>query len=365
MSNIGTLDCDRDAIFAPEVGRCVASEGEYEISPDGNNISDDVGVVVIGRNEGERLLACLRSINLPRHHSVYVDSGSCDRSVQVARELGWSIVELDLSTPLSAARARNAGLTALIAAAPALKFVQFVDGDCEVAAGWIETAAAHLRDHQTVAVVCGRRRERFPERSIYNQLCDMEWNTPVGQATSCGGDAMMRVDVLARVGGFNPKLIATEEPELCFRLAASGYKIWRLDADMTLHDAAMQHFSQWWRRCMRCGYGNANVAWLHVGSTGHLLQREIARSIVWAGLAPLFAILMTPVFPAALSFFLLYPLQILRIAIKRGPAELQSWQYAFFVMLGKFPECLGTLRFMMKHWRNQQSTLIEYKQSGA
>jgi len=325
----------------------------------------DVGVVVIGRNEGERLIACLGSISVSGSRAVYVDSGSSDQSVAAAKALGWTVVQLDMSVPFSAARARNAGLAALMNAAPTLKLVQFVDGDCELAAGWLLTAARFLSAHDDVAVVCGRRRERHPERSVYNRLCDIEWNTPIGEAKACGGDSMMRTDALAKVQGFNPSIIAGEEPELCFRLSAQGYRIWRLDAEMTLHDAAMLQFSQWWRRGLRSGYGNAQVSWLQAGVDGGRMQSANIRAFIWAAVLPAFIALAALWHPAALLLLLLYPLQIARIAWKRGPTELQSWQYAFFIVLGNFPGCLGTMKFIVRTWRNQQSTLIEYKQPGA
>jgi hypothetical protein len=81
--------------------------------------------------------------------------------------------------------------------------------------GWCDRAREVLQDEPNVAVVCGRRRERFPQASGFNLLCDLEWNTPVGEALACGGDAMMRVKAIQEVTGYNPSLIAGEEPELC------------------------------------------------------------------------------------------------------------------------------------------------------
>src|SRR6476620_796178 len=145
-----------------------------------------VGLVAIGRNEGQRLHQCLCSVIGKVAHVVYVDSGSTDGSVEMARSLSVDIVELDLSIPFTAARARNAGFTHLLQVNPQIEFVQFVDGDCEVVEGWLERAQQELESQPKVAVVCGRRRERFPNHSIYNRLCDMEWNTPVGEAKACG-----------------------------------------------------------------------------------------------------------------------------------------------------------------------------------
>jgi len=102
-------------------------------------------------------------------------------------------------------------------------------------------------------VVCGCCRERFPDRSIFNMLCDIEWDTPVGEANACGGDAMMRADAFGQANGYRDDLIAGEEPEICVRLRAVGWKIWRLGEEMTLHDAVMTRFSQWWNRTKLSG----------------------------------------------------------------------------------------------------------------
>lgn len=217
-----------------------------------------IAAVVIGRNEGTRLRGCLESLQGQVARIVYVDSGSTDGSVEMARARGVEVVTLDMGQPFTAARARNAGL-AQLRQGEQPDFVQFVDGDCEVRADWIGTAHGFLRDHPQVAVVCGRRRERFPEASIYNAHCDREWSTPIGEARSCGGDALMRGAALDQVGGYDPRLIAGEEPEMCVRLRAKGWKIWRLEAEMTWHDAAMTRFGQFWKRARRAEIGRAHV----------------------------------------------------------------------------------------------------------
>ncbi|MCA1993210.1 MAG: glycosyltransferase, partial [Coleofasciculus sp. S288] len=237
-----------------------------------------VGLVIIGRNEGQQLRQCLLSVIGKVARIVYVDSGSTDGSVEMAQSLGVDVVKLDPSTPFTAARARNEGFAHLLQANAKIEFVQFVDGDCEVVEGWFERAQRELETQPNIAVVCGRRRERFPELSIYNQLCDIEWDTPVGEAKACGGDSMMRVEAFQQVGGFNPTLIAGEEPELCVRLRQKGWKILRLDAEMTLHDAQMTHFSQWWKRTLRAGHAYAEGAWLHGRSSERHWVKE-SRSI--------------------------------------------------------------------------------------
>ena len=320
------------------------------------------GVVVIGRNEGERLLRCLRSLQVLACPVVYVDSASRDGSFDEARRLGAQAVQLDLTRPFTAARARNFGFDALQAASPDLRYVQFVDGDCEVARTWIPAAMAYLDAHPAVAVVCGRRRERFPEASVYNQLCDIEWDTPVGEAKACGGDAMMRVEAFRQTGGFREDLIAGEEPELCVRLRAAGWRIFRLDEEMTLHDAAMTHFSQWWRRTTRAGYAFAEGAHLHGAPPERHWVRETRRSLLWGLAFPAVVALACVVLGAkGLALLLAYPAQILRIAFRAKGSTGDRLLRASAIVIGKFPEALGAMKFWLLHLRGRKGRLIEYK----
>jgi len=324
--------------------------------------SNEVGIVVIGRNEGDRLINGLRSA---KNHTdaavVYVDSGSTDGSAAAAARLGASVVNLDMTRPFSAARARNEGFAALIASNPNIRFVQFVDGDCELVPGWLDQASSFLSDRIDVAVVCGRRRERHPEASIYNRLCDIEWDTPVGEAVVCGGDAMIRSDAFKSVGGYRSQLIAGEEPELCLRLRELGWKIWRLDAEMTKHDAAITHFSQWWVRMVRSGYAYAEVSRLHLRSKFRIFAQQVTRAVVWGGLVPL-AICLGMIFhPVAVIGTLLYPIQVCRIAINRGYDKSMSWPYAIFMMVAKFAEFQGVLKFHLQRMSGRTISPIEYK----
>jgi glycosyltransferase involved in cell wall biosynthesis len=138
----------------------------------------DVGVVIIGRNEGEKLCNCIDSVKMANGNIVYVDSGSTDGSLEFARQSGITVVSLDPSRIFTAARARNEGFDALKAISPHLRWVQFIDGDCVLVLDWLQKATMFIAGHPEIAVVCGRRRERFPEASIYNRFIDMEWNTP-------------------------------------------------------------------------------------------------------------------------------------------------------------------------------------------
>lgn len=321
-----------------------------------------IGVVVIGRNEGQRLERCLASLEGSADKVVYVDSGSVDGSVQMALQRGVEVLALDMTLPFTAARARNEGFARLQRLLPAMRHVQFVDGDCEVAPGWLPKAQAFLYAHPAVAVVCGRRRERFPQRSVYNMLCDLEWDTPVGQTKACGGDALMRADAFAEVSGFRAGLIAGEEPELCVRLRAAGWKIWRLAEEMTLHDAAMTRFGQWWQRSLRAGYAFAQGSYLHGAAPERHWLRESRRAWLWGLGLPLAIILVSALLGGwGLVLLLIYPLQAVRIARRGGRSVRENWLQAVFLVLGKFPEMLGQVKFLLNRFGAGKTVLIEYK----
>lgn len=320
-------------------------------------MTETVGAIVIGRNEGERLVRCLVSLQGQAGRIVYVDSGSSDGSPARALELGAEVVELERDVPFTAARARNAGLERLTAnPGGAPRYILFVDGDCEVRPDWVVRGAAHLDAMPDVAVVCGRRRERHPDASVWNRLIDAEWATPVGRTRECGGDAMMRLTALMSVGGFDGSLIAGEEPELCVRLRQAGWAIWRIDAEMTLHDAAMTRFGQWWRRCRRAGHAYAEGAAMHGRPPERHRMAETRRALIWGAGVPLVALAGLVLTPWSLAILLAWPIQVLRL-IARGfePAR------ALFVTLGKIPEALGVLGYWAGRLSGRKTGLIEYK----
>jgi glycosyltransferase involved in cell wall biosynthesis len=326
-----------------------------------------LGVVIIGRNEGERLRRCLMSVSATPSTIVYVDSGSSDGSLVLAAQLGAQVVELDRHLPFTAARARNTGLARLRELNPGIELVQFVDGDCEVVPGWLEKAVGAILGDSSVAVVCGRRRERHPEASVYNRLCDIEWNTPIGFAKACGGDALMRIGPLSDVGGYNPSLIAGEEPDLCLRLRQRGHRILRIDAEMTLHDANITRFSQWWRRTVRSGHAYAEGFTLHRREPGGYCAKQVRSNLMWGAFLPLLCFALLWLLPTLGSLFLVgYPLLALRVfrsSRRRGIPRKDAWLFALFCVLGKFPSSYGQLRYWTKATLGQRSALIEYKRS--
>jgi GT2 family glycosyltransferase len=344
-----------------------------------------VGLVAIGRNEGERLRACLISALGAAQALIYVDSGSDDDSMAIAQGLGVRVVHLDVSAGFTAAKARNAGAAALEETASEEgsippEFIQFVDGDCELVPGWIETARARLAADPALAAVAGRRRERFPDATRFNRLCDMEWNTPVGPAKAVGGDALYRAVAFRAVGGFDPDFICGEEPELCFRLRAAGWTVERIDAEMTRHDAAMTEWRQWRKRNERSGWAFAEGAATYGTSPERYNVAQRRSVVVWGGIVPAAILALTALaiglwiagsgwgwvaLAGAAVGVSAYPLMARRVARYRmrvfGDPARHATAYGALVMLGKPFQFLGAMRHAATRAAGRKARIIEYK----
>lgn len=327
----------------------------------------NIGVVVIGRNEGERLRRCLESIDTAMAAVIYVDSGSTDGSVALAKSRQVEIVELDLSTPFSAARARNEGFAHLIQNHPSVQFVQFVDGDCVLANAWLEAAAQTLLQQQDCAAVVGHLQELNPGASLYNRLCALEWKSPAGEMTNygaLGGISMVRAEVFQQLAGFNPEVIAGEDSELGVRMALAGFKVIKIDHAMAVHDANMLHFSQWWKRAVRGGHAIGQRAYLNGQSAVRDCVRERKSAWFWGiGIPVLIVLALLPSGGWSLLLLAGYPLlaaRVYRYRSGRGDSPTDALLYACFIVLGKFAEGIGLLRFQLNRLRARYE-IIEYK----
>lgn len=318
----------------------------------------EFAAVVIGRNEGERLKRCLRSLSEAKC-VVYVDSGSSDGSVIWARDNGVHVIQLDAAKPFTAARARNAGFQYLNLTDQNLAYVQFIDGDCELDKQWPQAAIKCLDARPELAAVCGRTRERFPNMSVFNWLCDVEWDVAPGEARAFAGAVMIRSSALRDVGGYRDDLIAGEEPELSVRLRAAGWRIWRLRSEMILHDAAMTRFGQWWRRAVRAGYAFAQGAHLHGAPPEHHWVWESRRAWLWGVWLPLCCLVISVTWaPWGLATWLVYPVQMLRQIVRNSGTLNDRAKLAFFQVLARFPEAEGQFQFLWHRVRGVRSGLV-------
>ena len=327
-----------------------------------------VSVVVIGRNEGQRLAACLKSIKeIPQFADnielIYVDSNSHDGSPELAESLGAKVLCVQPTRPC-AAFGRNAGWRA--ATAP---MILFLDGDTLLHPNFLQLALDEMANPE-VAVVWGHRRESHPEQSLYNRVLDLDWIYPAGISDFCGGDALMRRSVLEEVGGFSEDLIAGEEPELCQRIRAKGFVILHIDAPMTRHDLAMTQFQAYWKRALRAGHAYADVSQRMKATPFPLWVRECKRNAIHASVLILLLVgaialsILIGDFLPFLGLILAYAFLSLRSAYKarwRNASAFTLLLYGIHSHFQQIPIACGQLSYWLHRFRNQQQGLIEYK----
>lgn len=330
--------------------------------------SGAIGIVVIGRNEGERLRACLRSLECAAAgcEVVYVDSGSSDDSVALAHEAGAAVVELDPDEGYSMARGRNAGLRYLAGHGSRCRYVQFIDGDCELMAGWLAQGRAALERDPGAAVVFGRCREGGSGRSLYRRLLDLEWaSAPVGDAPYFSGIALGRADALLAAGGFDPTLIAGEEPEFSLRLRRLGWRIVGLDVDMTRHNGGIETLGQCWRRAVRYGWAVAATVGRHGAAGERVGLRSWLGGWFWGIVLPALGAALALLAPSwlllVLVLYLALGARIYRHARARGMSPPDARLYALYCVLSKLPQAAGQLRHLLERVRGRRAGLIEHK----
>lgn len=330
-------------------------------------IEDSVGIVVIGRNEGERLRTSLSSVNQFGYPVVYVDSGSTDDSVNVAKTMVTLVHELDRSSPFSAARARNEGFDVITKAFPSLKYVQFVDGDCVVAPGWFDAGIEALSAEDSPSLVLGHRKELKPDFTVYNRLAAIEWDSPVGELTNFGcliGSFLVKVPVFREMNGFKTNVIAGEDSELGVRMCLAGHTMEKIDHHMETHDANILKFSQWWNRAVRAGHAIGQRAHINGNTAVKDCVKERKSTIVWGIAMPLVAIIMLFIMPLiSLGILSLYGLmfyKVYRYMKKQGMTHDDAMIYTTSIVVGKVANGVGFLKFQMNAMKKHY-VLIEYK----
>lgn len=317
--------------------------------------------VLIGRNEGARLPRALAAMQAQAglRQLVYVDSGSRDMSVQSARNLGVTVLELDPSRPFTAARGRNEGFAALHEGRA--EFTLFMDGDCIVEPDWPETAMRFLQATPKAGLVHGYSQEEHPDASAYNWMTHAEWRKPVGPASKGLGVFVIRAEVFAAVGGLRETMIAAEDDELFFRVRALGWQTWCIDAPMCWHDVNLHRFMPWYRRSIRAGHSFEELSHLHPGAA----TPQRLRALFWAGVMPLaafFAVLFAPV--ALLAIVALYALSVLRLTWRlhgQGLRRGRAAQVALLFMATKFANLYGMMLYWVRRLRRKRAQIIEYK----
>jgi glycosyltransferase involved in cell wall biosynthesis len=332
-----------------------------------------ISVVVIGRNEGQRLARCFESVlRMPGFYLkgtelIYVDSASKDGSPDLAARYGAHVIVLDTQRT-TAAMGRNAGWRAAKG-----EYILFLDGDTILDPGFVRAALEPMLSDPSIVAVWGHRREIHPEASIYNRILDLDWVYAPGIAEFCGGDVLMRRKALEEAGGYDSELIAGEEPELCRRMRALGYRILHIDHPMTGHDLQITHFGQYWKHAARAGHAFAEISARFRASDDKFWSAERRRNLVrggfWMGsfaLALVLSALRLSPLPLAVWLALLLILS-LRSAWKSRWKSRQLGSlllYGIHSHLQQIPICMGQLGYALDRKRGNKRTLIEYKQPG-
>jgi hypothetical protein len=327
-----------------------------------------LSVVVIGRNEGARLKRCLDSVKAMRVPAggveiIYVDSDSGDESPRIAGEAGARVIVLRPQRP-TAALGRDTGWRASLA-----PFILFVDGDPVIHPDFVTHAMPDFANPK-VAVVFGRTCEIDSNTSVFSRVYDLDWPyPPPGPAEFCIGTALMRRPTLEAVNGHDCTLMAGEEPEICYRLRQQGYVILCLDLPMARHDLTMSRWSQYWRRNVRRGYGDAEVSGRFRKEDAPAYTGRTRHTRIWGPLLVLSPLIAAAGSVAAASWLPLAVLLVAAVALvlrtarscrHRTDDRFTCVLFSVHWYLKEIPLLFGQLRYFFDKYTGNQ-TLIEYK----
>jgi glycosyltransferase involved in cell wall biosynthesis len=326
-----------------------------------------VAIVIIGRNEGERLRVSLAAARRECDRIVYVDSESGDGSLETAQSMGIEAVSLQ-KPGLTAARGRQTGFERLRELWPETEHVQFIDGDCELQPGWLERAARELERDDRIAAVSGIRAETRVRESVWSRLVDIEWPRHEGDVLYPGGDSYCRVSALMQIGGWSVGLIAGEDPDLGFRLTDGGWRVRRLSAPMTLHDIRISSFGQYWKRAVRSGYAYAAAGWRGRHGSGRMYLTTGAKFTVQVSLLAAAVVAGGVYWPVTLLAVAIAAWMIWRAArfgVSRGLRGGDAAKYAVLTLPVRLGQAFGFIRALYAIWTGSSSSIIEYRTTNA
>jgi len=340
----------------------------------------DIDCVLIGVNCSKTLSRCIDSVfasDYPKEniYLYYVDGGSTDRSIDVAKGYeSVTVIALNPEYP-TPGLGRNHGWKK-----GSSKFVHFLDSDTILNPDWLKIAVKAMNEEQ-IGAVMGLRKEMHPEHSIYNWIGNIEWNGPIGESSCFGGDVLVRRRVLEKMNGYDELLVGGEDPELSRRIIRAGWKIIRLDALMTQHDLAMKTARQYLARAFRSGYGFAAVRKREAEAGSDFWKYEFQKIVIKGGI---FFICLISSLLILLSYPSLTTLALALLTVTPGTAILlnprlfkvkkfmlenklnkkEARIYAWHCSLVVIPQLFGLLRFYvgiitrnpLKNKRNTLST---------
>jgi glycosyltransferase involved in cell wall biosynthesis len=182
-----------------------------------------VSFVIPVRNDAHRLHVCLESIranDYPRERVqiIVVDNGSIDDSASVARQAGATVISVP-DACVSVLRNRGAECATG-------DVLAFVDADHVIGSDWIHSAASVLSVEDVAAT--GAPCTSPPAGTWVQRRYDLLRHHPqsyVDVDWLGSGNMAVKRSFFDRAGGFDSRLAACEDVDLCIRIRASGGRI--------------------------------------------------------------------------------------------------------------------------------------------
>ena len=278
-----------------------------------------LSVVVIGRNDGATLSGCLRSareaLTHVDHELIYVDSGSQDESLPIARSNGARCLRVRTAHT-------TAGLARRIGTREARGgYLLFLDGDMLLQPGFVETALT-VMETSGYDGATGIRHDVYERggRKAGENLNYFRCTTR-RETREFGGAILLRAAALERAGGWAANVRSCEEAELHARLTKRGARVVELPIPMIRHIDRVRDNRGPLSALItprRLGLGQALVNAVRSRSVWALLKRKRVAFLCWVVDA----------------------LCVLGICLGGWPAlwavmAVQSLQFAAFALLGR------------------------------
>lgn len=176
-----------------------------------------ISFIVIGKNEGDRLVKCLKSVrnfaldNNAKYEIIYVDSQSTDGSLEYVKSLNWVSCH-SLSGKCNAARARNLG-----ASKSKGNNLFFVDGDMELNSK-AYTSYFNVQENLYHPIMTGNRLDIFYDNN-WNKIGSLKTgpNHDIEQITT-GGLFIIESNLWNEISGMDSKLNCFEDNDLAYRI---------------------------------------------------------------------------------------------------------------------------------------------------
>lgn len=259
---------------------------------------------------------------------VLADSGSRDATVEIGRRAGIIVVQLADTSE----RCCGAGAQLAFQHADA-EFFCLIDGDMELAPGFLDAALAVLRAHPRVAGVGGQVTERnlsSQEFRIKAAAMAGEAHRRAGLVDRLDGGGVYRTAAIRDVGYFGDRnLHSFEEFDLAARLSAAGWQLMRVDAASVFHDGHSGGYPLIARR-LRSGYldGAGEVLRAGIGAKhfGYVL-RHLGHLRWAAAIGGWWLVVLASLLCWPLLVPVLLALPVLLLAWRRGGLALGCYSF--------------------------------------